>query len=202
MTGTDIIGLTRTLTAEMAVAGYRRGIFPMAMPRLGVVTWHRPEPRAILPLDGLHVSRSLRRTLRKGTYSVTFDRAFAEVMRGCAEGRPVWIGPEFHRVYGELHRRGQAHSVEVWREDRLAGGLYGVQLGGAFFAESKFHSETDASKVALVKLVERLRRRGFTLLDVQYLTPHLAQFGVIEIPHRQYLRRLTDALALDRSFEG
>jgi len=202
MTGTDIIGLTRTLTPEMAVAGYRSGIFPMALPRLGVITWHRPDPRAILPLDALHVSRSLRRTLRRRTFSVTFDRAFADVMRGCAEGRPVWIGPEFHQAYGELRRRGQAHSVEVWREGRLAGGLYGVHLGGAFFAESKFHRETDASKVALVKLVERLRERGFTLLDVQYLTPHLAQFGVIEIPHRQYLRRLTEALAVERRFEA
>jgi leucyl/phenylalanyl-tRNA--protein transferase len=196
----DIVGVTRELTPEMAEAGYRQGLFPMAAVRFGVITWHRPDPRAILPLDGFHLPRSLRKTLRQGRFQVTFGQDFAAVMRGCAEGRPVWISGDFHRVYGELHRRGKAHSVEVWREEQLVGGLYGVHLGGAFFAESKFHRVTDASKVALASLVERLRARGFALLEVQYLTPHLKQFGAIEIPHRQYVKRLKAALALECRF--
>ena len=196
----DIVGVTREITPEMAEAGYRQGLFPMAAVGFGVITWHRPDPRAILPLDGVHLSRSLRKTLRQGRFQVTFDKDFPAVMRGCAEGRPVWISGDFHRVYGELHRRGKAHSVEVWQEEKLVGGLYGVHLGGAFFAESKFHRVTDASKIALASLVERLRARGFALLEVQYLTPHLKQFGVIEIPHRQYVKRLKAALALECHF--
>jgi leucyl/phenylalanyl-tRNA--protein transferase len=121
-------------------------------------------------------------------------------MRGCAAGRPVWIGREFFHVYGQLHRRGQAHSVEVWQEERLVGGLYGVHLGGAFFAESKFHRVTDASKVAVVHLAQRLRERGFRLLEVQYLTEHLAQFGTMEISDAEYMRRLREALAADCVF--
>ena len=121
-------------------------------------------------------------------------------MRGCGEGRPVWISPDFHRIYGVLFRQGKAHSVEVWVEERLVGGCYGVHLGGAFFAESKFHRERDASKVAVASLVARLRERGFALLEVQYLTEHLAQFGTLEISDRQYARRLRQALALDCTF--
>lgn len=198
--GDDIVAVTRRLTPESALEAYGRGVFPMAAPRLRIVTWHQPEPRAIIPLERFHISRSLKRTLRKGALEASYDRAFAEVMRGCAEGRPVWISAEFHRVYSELHRRGRAHSVEVWHQGRLVGGTYGVQLGGAFCAESKFHRLRDASKVALCRLVERLRERGFVLLDVQYLTPHLAQFGTIEIPHREYLRRLRAAMELERCF--
>src|SRR5439155_8469791 len=153
---------------EQVVEGYRSGAFPMAVPEAGVVTWHHPDTRAIVPLDAFHVPRRLQRTLRQGRFEVTFDQAFARVMRGCAAGRPVWIGPEFFIVYSALHRRGQAHSVEVWRDGKLVGGLYGVHLGGAFFAESKFHRVTDASKVALVHLAQRLRERGFRLLEVQY----------------------------------
>jgi leucyl/phenylalanyl-tRNA--protein transferase len=196
----DIVGVTRELTAEMTEAAYRDGIFPMAAESYGVITWHRPDPRAVLPLDGFHSSRSLQKTLRQKRFEVTFDRDFTAVMRGCAEGRPVWISKDFHRVYGELYRQGKAHSVEVWKDGELAGGLYGVHLGGAFFAESKFHRVTDASKVALASLVARLRERGFALLDVQYLTPHLAQFGVVEIPRREYAKRLKAALALDARF--
>lgn len=196
----DIVGITRHLSLEKVLEAYRAGIFPMAVPEARVVTWHHPDPRAVIPLDAFHVPRRLERTLRGGQFEVTFDRAFPDVMRGCAEGRPVWIGPEFHRVYGELHRRGHAHSVEVWSEEKLVGGLYGVHIGGAFFAESKFHRVTDASKVALASLLRRLHEREFRLLEVQYLTDHLAQFGTIEIPDTEYRRRLTRALSVDCTF--
>jgi leucyl/phenylalanyl-tRNA--protein transferase len=193
----DIVGITRHLSLERVVDAYRHGVFPMAVPEARVVTWHHPDPRAVIPLDAYHVPRRLARTLRSGRFEVSFDRAFPDVMRGCAEGRPVWIGPEFHRVYGELHRRGLAHSVEVWQDGALVGGLYGVHLGGGFFAESKFHRVTDASKVALASLLQRLDERGFRLLEVQYLTEHLEQFGTIEVPDSEYQRLLRRALAVE-----
>jgi leucyl/phenylalanyl-tRNA--protein transferase len=196
----EIQRVTRSLNAEMVEEAYRQGIFPMADTRLGVVTWHQPRRRAILPLDSFHISRSLARTLRRGAFSVTFDRDFAGIMAACADRESTWISEEFMRVYGDLHRAGKAHSVEVWVEGALAGGLYGVCLGGAFFAESKFHRVTDMSKVALAHLVWRLRERGFGLLEVQYLTEHLAQFGVVEISNREYMTRLRASLELDRSF--
>ncbi|HTM50920.1 MAG TPA: leucyl/phenylalanyl-tRNA--protein transferase [Bryobacteraceae bacterium] len=197
----EIQRVTRRLDAAMVEEAYRNGIFPMADTALGLVTWHRPRRRAILPLDAFHVSRSLGRTLRRGNFSVTFDRDFAGVMEACASRRPTWISDEFRQVYGELHRAGKAHSVEVWVEGLLAGGVYGVGLGGAFFAESKFHRVTDMSKVALAHLVRRLRERGFALLEVQYRTEHLAQFGVVEIPNKEYLGRLRAALELDCRFD-
>jgi leucyl/phenylalanyl-tRNA--protein transferase len=196
----DIVGVTRNLTVEMTEQAYRRAVFPMAAPEHGLVTWQCPDPRAIIPLDALHVPRRLLRSLKRVRFVITFDRQFAAVMRGCAEGRPVWIGQEFHGVYRELHREGKAHSVEVLCDEHLVGGLYGVHLGGAFFAESMFHRVTDASKLALVRLVQKLCERGFTLLDVQYLTPHLARFGAVEIPHREYVRSLERALAHSCSF--
>jgi leucyl/phenylalanyl-tRNA--protein transferase len=196
----DIVGVTTKLTVDMTEEAYRLAVFPMASPEHGLITWHCPDPRAILPLESLHVPRRLLRSLRRERFEVTFDHDFAAVMRGCAESRPVWIGPEFHEVYGELHREGKAHSVEVSRGGRLVGGLYGVHLGGAFFAESMFHRATDASKVALIRLVQRLCERDFALLDVQYLTPHLARFGAVEIPHREYVRRLRRALSLHCAF--
>lgn len=198
----DIVAVTHHLSLEDVETAYRHGMFPMAEPRLGIFTWHRPEPRAILPLDGFHASRSLRRTLGRRRFRISYDTAFAEVMRGCAEGRPVWISEDFHRVYGALHRAGKAHSVEVWLGKDLVGGVYGVHLGGAFFAESKFHRVTDASKVALFHLVGRLWERGFALLEVQYLTPHLASLGAVEIRGREYARLLRKALALERGFAG
>ena len=197
----DLVGVTRELTPELAETAYRNGCFPMAIPEYGVITWHHPDPRAILPLDGLHVPRSLQRTLTRKSFEVTFNRDFSGVMRGCAEDRPVWIGKPFFAVYGELHRQGKAHSVEVWKDGALAGGLYGVHLGAAFFAESKFHRVTDASKVALVAMAERLRERGFQILEVQYVTPHLKRFGVVEIPDKEYARRLKKALATECRFE-
>lgn len=199
----DIRFITRHLTPEMVVENYARGLFPMANPGVGVITWHCPKPRAVIPLEGFHVSRSLERTLRLGRFRVTYNEAFAEVVVGCAERggeEETWISEEIREVYVELHRRGQAHSVEIRVEETLAGGLYGVQLGGAFFAESKFHRVRDMSKVALAQLVQRLRERDFTLLEVQYLTPHLRQFGAVEIPHREYMSRLEAALSLERRF--
>jgi leucyl/phenylalanyl-tRNA---protein transferase len=190
----EIQRVTRHLTIEMIEEAYRQGIFPMADIELGIITWHRPRRRAVLPLDALHISRSLERTLRHGKFAVTFDQDFAAVMAACAERKPTWISAEFQKVYGEMHAGGKAHSVEVWVDGRLAGGLYGVHLGGAFFAESMFHKMTDMSKVALAHLVHRLREREFALLEVQYLTKHLAQFGVVEVPHREYIRQLELAL--------
>lgn len=200
----DVRSISDLLTADMIEENYPKGLFPMANPGWGVITWHCPSHRAVIPLDGFHVSRSLDRTLRKGAFEVTFDTAFEKVMRACADrggdADETWISEEFIEVYGELHRRGKAHSVEVWVDGELAGGTYGVQLGGAFFAESKFHRVRDMSKVALAHLVSRLRDRGFGLLEVQYLTPHLAQFGTIEIRHAQYMKLLRAALALRCEF--
>jgi len=184
------------LAPDLLLHAYGVGIFPMGEEETDEVLWFRPDPRAVIPLDRFHVPRRLARTVRRGTFDVTYDRAFGEVMDGCAEGRPVWITDRMHRAYRRLHELGHAHSVEVWREGRLAGGLYGVQLGGAFMAESKFHRERDASKVALVRLVERLRERGFAFLEVQYVTDHLRQFGAVEIPLRRYLGHLRAARRL------
>jgi leucyl/phenylalanyl-tRNA---protein transferase len=200
MATVDIVAISRTLTAGAVERAYARGLFPMAAPEDDVVTWHFPDPRAIIPLEGFHIPRRLVRTIRSRRFTVTFDRTFAEVMLGCAEGRPVWISAEFRHVYGEVHKRGRAHSVEVWYQGVLAGGLYGVHLGGAFFAESMFHRVRDASKVALAALVAQLRSRGFRLLEVQYLTEHLERFGAIALPASSYLQLLGSALALDRSF--
>ncbi len=196
----EIQRVTRHLNIEMVEEAYRKGIFPMADLELGIVTWHRPRRRAVLPLDAFHISRSLGRKLRHGGFTVTFDQDFGGVMAACAERKPGWISAEFQTVYGKLHAQGKAHSVEVWVDGGLAGGVYGVHLGGAFFAESKFHRVTDMSKVALAHLVHRLRARGFALLEVQYLTKHLAQFGVVEIPHKEYMAQLRVALELECEF--
>ena len=190
----DVVGITRRLTSADVEAAYRAGIFPMGDPERGVITWHRPKRRAILPLDSFHASRSLSALLRRRPFEVTWNRCFADVMDACADRPGTWISSEFKTVYGELHKQSKAHSVEVWMDGELAGGLYGVHLGGAFFAESMFHRRTNMSKVALAELVSRLRARGFALLEVQYLTEHLAQFGVIEISDKKYQARLKEAL--------
>ena len=180
---------------------YRRGIFPMYNHGTEEIEWYRPDPRTIIPLEAFHISRSLAKTLRQGAFEVRFNTDFEGVMRGCADREEgTWISEEFIEVYGELHRQGKAHSVEVVLNDRLVGGTYGLALGSAFMAESMFHYETDASKVALASLVERLKAREFTLLDVQYLTPHLARFGATEIPFRDYYDRLRRALRRDTTF--
>lgn len=198
----DVVSVSRELTAAMVLEAYPRGLFPMAYREADVITWHRPPVRALIPIDAPHVPRRLARRLAQHPFEVTFDTAFRRVMQECAHGRPVWISDDFHRVYGELFERGVAHSVEVWSRasKELVGGLYGLALGGAFFAESKFHRVTDASKAAVVGLVLHLRSRGYEVLEVQYLTDHLKQFGAIEIPHREYMHRLRAALALDVTF--
>jgi leucyl/phenylalanyl-tRNA--protein transferase len=190
---------------ELLVSAYASGWFPMAVDG-GEIRWFSPDPRGIIPLDGFTVPRRLARVWRQGRFRITVDAAFVEVMRSCAEierdpdDPGTWITDEIVESYAALHRRGLAHSVEAWRDDRLVGGLYGVALGGAFFGESMFHRETDASKIALMALVERLNARGYVLLDTQWTTPHLEQFGATEIPRREYLRRLERALRVDATF--
>ena len=180
---------------------YRRGVFPMYNHWTDEIEWYRPDPRTIIPVGAFHISRSLQKTLRQGIFEVRFNTDFEGVMRGCADREEgTWITEEFIQVYGELHRQGKAHSVEVMLNERLVGGTYGLALGSAFMAESMFHYETDASKVALASLVARLQARDFLLLDVQYLTPHLARFGATEIPFRDYYDRLRRALRRDAHF--
>ncbi len=185
----------------LLVQAYRQGIFPMAMDD-GEIGWFSPDPRGILPLEAMHVPSRLARVIRSGRFEVVIDRDFEAVMRACAADREegTWISEDIIESYVALHRAGLAHSVEAWRNGRLAGGLYGVHLGGAFFGESMFHVETDASKVALAALVTRMRDRGFSLLDIQWVTPHLAQFGAIEIPRSEYLARLARALVQPCTF--
>ncbi len=188
------------LVPNRLLAAYAVGIFPMA-DETGELRWLAPDPRAIIELDGFKTTRSLRAVVRRGVYTVSVDRAFRDVIKACAD-RPegTWISQEVLEAYCELHRLGFAHSVEAWKADALAGGLYGVSIGGAFFGESMFHLLADASKVATVHLVEHMVSRGFELLDVQFLTDHLLRFGATEIPRTQYERRLADAIRLDRSF--
>jgi leucyl/phenylalanyl-tRNA--protein transferase len=192
------------IDSSVLIAAYAQGIFPMSLGEEtgGEIGWFSPDPRGIIPIDSLTVSRRLARVIRQKRFEVRFDTAFEAVMRACASDREegTWISEEIIESYVALHKRGLAHSVECWREGRLVGGLYGVHLGSAFFGESMFHTETDASKVALVALVERLRANGFTLLDTQWITPHLEQFGAIEIPKAEYLERLAQAIGKRASF--
>ena len=184
-----------SLTSDLLVAAYRAGYFPMGLDD-GEIGWFSPDPRGILPLDRFHASRRLLRLVRSGRFAVTVDRDFRGVMLACAADRDegTWITDDIVEAYCGLHDRALAHSVEVWDDGRLAGGLYGVSLGGAFFGESMFHRATDASKVALVFLAGRLAERGFQLLDIQWTTPFLETFGAVAIPRDVYLPRLADAL--------
>jgi leucyl/phenylalanyl-tRNA---protein transferase len=183
------------LTPQLLLGAYVRGLFPMAERRDSPdLYWVSPEKRGIIPLETFHVPHRLARTVRAGPFSVTADRAFAEVIRSCAGREETWINDEIVRLYTALFAGGHAHSVECWQDGALAGGLYGVSLGGAFFGESMFSLARDASKVALVHLVDALKRGGFRLLDTQFLTPHLARFGAVEIPRPRYLELLNEAL--------
>lgn len=190
------------IPVDTLLEAYASGWFPMAVAP-GEIRWYSPDPRGIIPLDTFHVPARLARTLRKRAFEIRVDSAFREVIEACAT-RPDadgnWIDAEITDSYCALHARGFAHSVEAWHDGRLAGGLYGVALGGAFFGESMFHRETDASKAALVALVARLRARSFALLDTQWVTDHLLQFGAVEISRRRYLRRLDEALRRDSRF--
>lgn len=197
-------GLTE-ITPDLVLRAYRAGLFPMAERRDGDrLYWLDPELRGVQPLDGFHLPRRLARTVLAGTFEVRCDTAFAEVMHGCAAATPdrpeTWINPEIERLFGALHVMGHAHSVECWQDGTLVGGLYGVALGGAFFGESMFSTARDASKVALVHLVARLRLGGFRLLDTQFVTEHLARFGAIEVPRAEYRRQLLLALEVPARF--
>ena len=189
-----------SLGLDDLLAAYCSGVFPMADEH-GAIRWFAPDPRAILPLEACRPSRSLRATLRRAAFEVSVNRAFDRVIDACAD-RPdgTWISPEIRTAYCGLHRLGFAHSVESWRAGTLAGGLYGVAIGGAFFGESMFHRVTDASKVALIQLVERMKRRNMVLLDVQFLTDHLRQFGAVEIPRSKYRVMLRAAIGMNCSF--
>jgi leucyl/phenylalanyl-tRNA---protein transferase len=193
------------LTPDLLLTAYAQGVFPMAERRDDPnLFWVSPDTRGILPLERFHVSRRLARTVRSDRFAVRIDTAFEDVMRACAAPAPgreeSWINAEILSVYTALHERGHAHSVECWRDGQLVGGLYGVNLGAAFFGESMFMRETDASKVALVHLVARLIRGGFTLLDAQFLTDHLARFGAVAIPRKIYMKLLASALASEADF--
>ncbi len=187
------------IDSELLLEAYRLGVFPMAMDE-GEIRWFSPEPRTILPLDAFHAPHGLKRERRRQAIEIRINTRFVEVMRGCAARADTWINDEIIESYTRLHKLGSAHSVEAWSANELVGGLYGVAIGGAFFGESMFHRTTGASKIALWALVERLRERRFTLLDTQWLTPHLEQFGAREIPRHLYLHLLDAAIDLPRTF--
>jgi len=191
------------LDTETLLSAYAQGAFPMTDSD-GLTRWYTADPRGVIPVEPCRfkIPRSLRQTIRRGAFQIRFNHDFEAVMRACMAGRPEgsWISRELIAAYVRLHREGFAHSVETWHEGELAGGLYGVSLGGAFFGESMFYRRTDASKVALVALIQRLRERGFTLLDAQARTRHLSQFGCIDIPAAEYLQRLRAALVLPCRF--
>ena len=185
---------------ELLLSAYAAGIFPMAEEESGEIQWYSPDPRGILPLGSVKISRSLRRALRKELFTIEYDKAFESVMRQCAKRDETWISEGLIRSYTILHEMGNAHSVEAWQGGALVGGLYGVSLGGAFFGESMFSIVSGSSKVCLVFLVERLRERGFQLLDTQFLTPHLASLGALEVPREEYVALLRKAIGLPVRF--
>jgi leucyl/phenylalanyl-tRNA--protein transferase len=196
-----LVAVGGDLRPERLLEAYRRGIFPWFSDG-DPVCWWSPDPRAIFELDGLHVSRRLARTIRSGRFAITVNQDFAGVIRGCADRvEGTWITAEMIRGYERLHRRGHAHSVEVWSGGDLAGGLYGVAVGGLFAGESMFTRLPNASKVALAYLVDRLRQRGFQLFDIQFLTEHTTRLGAVEIPRKEYLARLRRALECSPQFD-
>jgi leucyl/phenylalanyl-tRNA--protein transferase len=188
-----------SLTPELLEMAYRQGIFPMA--DRGTIRWYSPDPRGIIDLKSFHLPRRLARTIRQGLFEIVINRNFEAVIRACASREETWINEEIVQAYTALHRLGKAHSVEAYSEGLLAGGLYGVALGGAFMGESMFTLRRDASKVCLAFLVERLKDRGYVLLDTQFITSHLQRFGAVEISRHAYLIHLEKALALDCRFD-
>ena len=194
------------LSPEILLSAYAQGIFPMSDGRhASRIRWLSPDPRAILPLDSFHVPRRLARLARQKPYEITFDTSFETVVRACADiprahEKGTWINDAIQQGYQNLHMLGYAHSVECWRGGALVGGLYGVQIGGAFFGESMFSRAPNASKLALLALVDHLRARGFALLDTQFVNTHLLQFGVVEISREQYIEQLEHSILLDRCF--
>ena len=189
------------LTPRLLLTAYASGVFPMAeSAESDEIFWFNPEKRGVMPLDGLHISRSLRKAMRARGLKITANQCFSDVMAACADRAETWINPEITALYTALHRIGHAHSIEVWREAELIGGLYGVSLGAAFFGESMFSRQSNASKIALVGLVARLNLGGFRLLDMQFLTPHLASLGGVEIAREDYQKQLEAALPLQADF--
>ncbi|MEM7335973.1 MAG: leucyl/phenylalanyl-tRNA--protein transferase [Chloroflexota bacterium] len=192
-----------SLHPQLLISAYCQGVFPMAHDD-GDIYWYDPDPRAILPLNNLHISRSLQRTLKKEKFIIKRNTAFRTVMEACAESMPgrekTWINDEILAAYTELHQLGFAHSVEVWEEDELVGGLYGVAIRGLFAGESMFSRQTNASKIALVHLVQHLNTQNFELLDIQFMTEHLSKFGAVEIPAQEYKQRLLLALQVSATF--
>ncbi|MFY2823940.1 leucyl/phenylalanyl-tRNA--protein transferase [Ruegeria sp. MALMAid1280] len=190
-----------SLSPELLLHSYSIGIFPMAENRdAPELFWVDPKFRGVFPLDGFHVSRSLARRIRKCGYTVTINQNFVGVVDGCADRADTWINAELRDLYQQIHRLGHAHSLEIWEADHLVGGVYGVALGAAFFGESMFSRRTDASKIALAYLVDRLRQTGFQLFDTQFLTAHLASLGAIEIPRSQYRQELEEAINASADF--
>lgn len=187
------------LTPEVLILAYSNAYFPMAEAD-GELFWYSPDPRAIIPLESVKISRSLRQTIKKDIFEIRINSAFEEVIRSCAEREETWISEEIIEAYCDLHEVGGAHSVESWHNGELVGGLYGVALGGAFFGESMFSRMTDASKVAYAFLIERLQERRFILLDTQFINSHVERLGAIEIPLNEYKQRLSAALKLRRDF--
>jgi leucyl/phenylalanyl-tRNA---protein transferase len=192
--------MPQTIPPELLEEAYRQGIFPMA-DEDGSIHWYSPDPRTIIELDRFHIPRRLAQTIRTKKFELVVDRDFEGVVQGCANRKETWISREIAEVYTALHRIGKAHSVEAYYEGTLAGGIYGVSLGGAFMGESMFTIVRDASKVCLAFLVGRLKERGYALFDVQFTTPHLKRFGAVEIPRSEYLRRLEKALKLTCRFD-
>lgn len=192
-----------TLTPDLLLNAYASGVFPMAESRDDdTIFWVDPDARGILPLDGFRISRSLAKVIRSGRFDVRFDTAFDAVVAGCAAREETWINDTIFDLYGQLHDLGFCHSVEVYEDGELVGGAYGVALASAFFGESMFSTRSNASKVALAWLVARLRATGFTLLDTQFITPHLASLGAIEIPRAAYREKLTEALSKSADFDA
>lgn len=198
-----LIGIGGELTSEWILDAYRHGIFPWPFSD-GELAWWSPDPRAIIDFGSFHVPRRLERTRRGGRFQITLDRDFTGVIDGCATAgdreHRTWITPALREAYVRLHEEGHGHSVETWHEGELAGGVYGLAIGGLFAAESMFYRVSDASKLALVQLVEHLRERGYRLIDIQQLTPHTSRFGAREISRREYLKRLSAAIDLPVSF--
>lgn len=199
-----LVAVGGRLSTTWLLDAYRHGIFPWPSNAHEPMLWWSPDPRAILPLEGMHVSRRLERRLRSGEFDATCDTAFFQVINACARGSGreggTWITPPMIAAYTKLHRQGHAHSVEVWRDGVLAGGAYGIAIGGLFAAESMFYRSRDGSKVALARLVRHLRARGYQLLDVQQATPHTRTLGVVEISRGEYLKRLREAVDLSATF--
>ena len=196
-----LVAVGGDLSVPRLLSAYRRGVFPWTV---DPISWWSPDPRAVFELEQIHIARSLARTLRRGSFKITRDRAFRAVIEACSQPAPgrrdTWISPEFIEAYSRLHQEGHAHSLECWQEDRLVGGIYGVAIGGLFAGESMFHRVSDASKVALCHLVDHLREREFSLFDIQMLTPITRRLGGVEISRRDYLQRLAYAIRQPQKF--